>query len=236
MGNYKEGRLDFTLKEDTPMDIIMVAVDLADYNDDDYLPDKETRKERIGKLKHNNSDALFKSEYLDWIHLNLSFRMKDLDGSHFWDDDYFYRAYVRLIDSGFDVNLSNMEDIYCKSLEEVLTCEEMRQCVMRHKFDQVRISITYCSKYYDNEFDKLFNFFKPYIEETDECLGEIHDEDGYIRKDYYLDGSIYNRIIEKQKLMCEGCPAKRGRQENVKCENYEFCSVAYDNGVKNKSL
>ena len=42
MGNYKEGRLDFTLKEDTPMDIIMVAVDLADYNDDDYLPDKET--------------------------------------------------------------------------------------------------------------------------------------------------------------------------------------------------
>lgn len=237
MGNYKTGHLNLTLKENTPMEIILLLADLASY-DDDRLPNSNFRKERIEKLKNKNNHEIFNSLYLDYLILDssedINFEIQNPDGKFRWYNFNGYKANILLEESGLEKNFENFEKFYCQTLDEDIRYQESIQYISQHKFRKINFYFSHGSKYYDNEFDKIFNFLKPYIEETEECLGEIRDEDGYLGKDYYLHETTFKKIITKQKYMCEGCPNKFGRKDNVKCENYEFCSIAYDNGQKYK--
>lgn len=234
MGNYKEGYLNLTLKEDTPMDIILLIADLASY-DDDHNSNSYQRENRIKKLKNKNNNELFKSQYLSWLILdifeNITFETKDVDGKYGWHYFAGYKTNILLEESNSKKNIENFTKIYHKILDEDICYEDAIQYIIKRKFKRINFYIRYNSKYYDNEFEKILNFLKPYIEETEECLGEIYDEDGFLRKNYYLNESTFEKIIAKQKHMCKGCPNEP--RDEVKCKNYKFCSIAYNNGKNN---
>lgn len=232
MGNSKTGYLNLTLKENTPMEIILLMADLASY-DDDRNSNLSQRENRIEKLRDKDKHELFgKYSYLLWLILHIGedidFEIKDINGEYGWYNFYGYKANILLEESGLEKNIENFEEFYCKILDEEIYYQDAIQYISKHKFKRINFYIRHCSKYYNNEFDKIFDFLKPYIEETEECLGEIHDEDGFLRKNYYLDESIFKKIIAKQKYICEGCPNKT--RDDVKCENYDFCNIAYENG------
>lgn len=232
MGNYKEGYLSLNLKKDTPIEIILLMADLLDYSDDIFSTKIHTREERIKNLRYKNEDNLFKSENLSFIRSEIYFEIKNLNNKFEWFDLDGYKASVLLDESGFEKNIKNLEKFYCNMLDEEKKYQKTIEYIIKHKFRKIGFYFYIYSKNYDNEFDKIFKFLKPYIEETGECLGKIHDEDGFLRKDYYLNENIFNKIIEKQIYMCKGCVNERYIQDNVKCKNYEFCSIAYDNGKK----
>ena len=196
MGNYKEGHLDIILKENTPMEIILLMMDLANYNDDIFSPEKKTREERIARLKYKNQDELFKSEYLDWVHLDIIFEILGIDNKFDWYTYEEYEAYILLNESGLENNLKNLEEFYYDVLDSDKKYHKVIEHILQHKFRKIKFHFSICSKYYDNELDKIFEFLKSYIEETEECLGEIHDEDGYLGKEYYYNG----RKNKKEKI------------------------------------
>ena len=57
----------------------------------------------------------------------------------------------------------------------------------------------------------------------------VEDEDGYLRKDFYLDSNLFNKEMQKRKVVCEGC---RKYVKNYDCDNYIYCSEAFARGVK----
>ena len=54
------------------------------------------------------------------------------------------------------------------------------------------------------------------IENHPNKLGHVEDEDGYLRKDFYLDSNLFNKEMQKRKVVCEGC---RKYVKNYDCDN-----------------
>ena len=50
-----------------------------------------------------------------------------------------------------------------------------------------------------------------------------------LRKDFYLDSNLFNKEMQKRKVVCEGC---RKYVKNYDCDNYIYCSEAFARGVK----
>ena len=229
MGNYKEGYLELYLKKDTPFTVIESLVDLS-YFDGDFKNGKDLRAERIQRLKKNRTEKFFEGN-IENLHIELSPQIKGLDSTlNGMIDLKGYAVYSYCIDH-YITDLKMFEDLYCDdTFTNGIGITAIKSALKKRRFEKIFVEVRVNSKRYNTEFDDLIDFLRPFlIENHPNKLGHVEDEDGYLRKDFYLDSNLFNKEMQKRKVVCEGC---RKYVKNYDCDNYIYCSEAFARGVK----
>ena len=90
------------------------------------------------------------------------------------------------------------------------------------------VELNLCLKGYKNLCEEFIDWIKPYANIKYNYLGNIHDEDGYMNKDFFLDDTEFKKEIEKTKIVCGDCEKFC---ETAFCNNYFYCKKAFDKGV-----
>ena len=205
MGNYKEGYLELYLKKDTPFTVIESLVDLS-YFDGDFKNGKDLRAERIQRLKKNRTEKFFEGN-IENLHIELSPQIKGLDSTlNGMIDLKGYAVYSYCIDH-YITDLKMFEDLYCDdNFTNGIGITAIKSALKKRRFEKIFVEVRVNSKRYYTEFDDLIDFLRPFlIENHPNKLGHVEDEDGYLRKDFYLDSNLFNKEMQKRKVVCEGC-------------------------------
>lgn len=223
MGNYKSGFLDLDIKEDVDINELIPILSLAS-PDNNY----DKKEERINK----NREKLPNSKYLDRVSLDVKF-LTDFFGEDHWLSYDYYMAYVELKESGLSITRENFEEVLWRCLDkdfdDQVKYEDFINDIKKKMYKKIHFSFSCTTKQYDGEIKKIFLYMKEFMEETNELVGEIKDEDGFLFEQYYYNDNILKEILETQEKMCIGCSRK---PKDYKCKNYKFCIIAYKNGVK----
>lgn len=249
MGNYKEGFLEIPLKNNTPLSIIEPFIILQNYETDKFLQDGKTSKDaRISKyLKYlkdmgnktayscgldknkENLIVLMKSLFLDRVIVEVHFNILLPWCNEFFEiDDIGYVAYCDYMHSKLDKTMENFDKVYGMYSDDraKITYRKVHSAFKSREFSNVVIRVRICSKQYDNEFDKIVEYLRPYID-SDDVIGKIKDEDGWLNKKFFKD-SREDVDLAVMKYSCVGCPSYN---EGVNCDEFINCQRAFVNGI-----
>lgn len=249
MGNYKEGFLEIPLKNNTPLSIIEPFILLQNYETDKFLQDGKTSKDaRIIKyLKYlkeldnkkayycgldsnkENLIVLMKSPFLNRLFVEVRFNILLPWCNEFFEiDEIGYVAYCDYMHSKLEKTMENFDKVYEDYSEhkEKITYRKVHSAFKSREFSNVVIYVRICSKQYDNEFDKIVEYLRPYID-SDDVIGKIKDEDGWLNKKFFKD-SREDVDLAVMKYSCIGCPSYN---EGVNCEEFIDCQRAFVNGI-----
>lgn len=237
MGNYKEGFLEIPLQKDTPLSVIEPFVILEHFfGDKDLKNDRTSRESRIEryiqsikKSSGNNeklltmlSSAAIGRLYID-IHFNIFLPWCN---EMFEIDELGYVAYCDFMSRPFDKTMENFNKLYEFYSNKDLTFRKLNNNVKLKTFYNVILYIKVCSKQYSDEFDKIINFLRPYID-SDDILGKIQDEDGYLNKKFFKD----SREDVDLAVMSFCCPGCKSYNPGVNCDDFYSCKIAFKNGI-----
>lgn len=83
-------------------------------------------------------------------------------------------------------------------------------------------------KYIKDSFDTFLSFIYPYMSDDNPMyLGNIRDEDGFYRKDYFFDENQAKQNLENRIKFCDGCEMLKGV---VPCSYEPICRRSYEIG------
>lgn len=96
------------------------------------------------------------------------------------------------------------------------------------------LDIRFCMKGYNQLGEKYINWLKPFMDnKLSNYLGEIKDEDGTYKKQFFIDDTILKKEIDSRKYICNGC---NNFNENFLCDNFDICKRAYNIGFNTKKF
>lgn len=231
MGNYKEGYIQVYLRADTPMTVIESLVDLM-YFPSDYKNNKDLKSERIERLKNTRKEKFFKGE-IDRLMVDIDPTFAPLDTHNVQTLDMnFYVVHCYCLDH-YITDFKMLEDLYCdENFTKGIGITAVKNALKKRKFTNLWVRVSVNAKQYTSELDDLMDYLRPYlIQDHPNKVGHIHDEDGYLNKDIYLDRDLVNREIASRKYLCGGCEKY---QKNYDCPYWKRCFRAYEIGKKLK--
>lgn len=212
MGNYYEGNLSFRFNKDIKPSLL---------NDLNLL---------LTKSYDDTNKSCFTDELQNtpWLKCSYSFypgftlyELYDVDGS-------FTHFELKTEDDNFDPN-DEWDQFEREQREDYY--KELKQ----HPFVGYELEVSFCMKHYLAELDlgkAMVEYFKPYLDinlyddGNGGYIGNISDEDGTYYEDFYIDNECHP-ITEARLPICSGCCLE---YKSATCENYGFCSRAYNLG------
>ena len=142
-----------------------------------------------------------------------------------WDYPSFEFGFILKYEDNEDIELIefdksnpnlNNEDVYPKNMLNYLYGYYLR--------------IDFCMNGYQQLGEKYVNWLKPFMDNSIiEYLGEIEDEDGHYKKQFFINENIFIEEMNSRKYICEGCDYFN---KDYLCENFNLCKKSYDKGFK----
>ena len=212
MGNYYEGNLSFRFNKDVKPSLLNDLNLLLTKSYDDT--DKSCFTDEL------QNTPWMKSKFSFYPGFSL-YELYDVEGSFVHFELKVEDENINPDDEWEQWEREQREDYY----------KELKQ----HPFVGYELMVSFCMKQYLFELDlgkAMVEYFKPYLDinlYTDGnggYIGNISDEDSTYYEDFYIDNQSHP-VTEARLPICSGCCLE---YKSANCENYGFCSRAYNLG------
>ena len=215
------------INKGTPMEILEQVFGLMTYPEEPF----SIRDDRISALREKYPSSTLLSDEIFKMRITIDF-LCDF-GSYLDFDSVKAIADFQKKDIWFD----NINDAI-EYLENHKECDDNFVMPINTSYEEILnsvgnmrlysgflVAISCCSKSYNNEFDKIYAFFKPWFNViSNDMIGHIEDEDHTLSKSYYYDEKYFEEEMEERKIVCVGCSKYCAGYE---CSMYEYCQLPH---------